>query len=468
MRKYNLGKNLAAMALAWTMLILPLAAIGQTRIVAPKNKYKPQDDVKLGRDYSAQVEKQMPILSDAEATRYLQDIGRRLANSIPSQFQHSEFEYNFKIVNARDINAFALPGGPMYVNRGMIDAAKNEGELAGVMAHELSHVALRHSTAQATKQNSPLNQILGIGSILGGAILGGQAGAAIGQTIYQSVFVLPYSRDYETQADTLGAQIMANAGYDPRDLANVFKTIEAQSGGNRAPEFLSTHPNPENRYENINRESQLLRVSSNPIKNTREFERVQSRLRGLPKAPSMEEIERNAKNNPQTSPTANGRYESRVQLPSSQTRAYSGGTFLRMNVPTNWEVFEDQASVTFAPQGAYGKDGITHGVLVGLVQTQSKDLAPASEEYVNSILQSNSYLRQQSNYSRTTISSRNAYATVLSGRSPVTDRNEVVTIYTTQLRNGQLFYIAMVAPESESSSYNNAFRNIIRSVRLSD
>ena len=141
---------------------------------------------------------------------------------------------------------------------------------------------------------------------------------------------------------------------------------------------------------------------------------------------------------------------------------------MRMNVPTNWEVFEDQASVTFAPQGAYGKDGITHGVLVGLVQTQSKDLAPASEEYVNSILQSNSYLRQQSNYSRTTISSRNAYATVLSGRSPVTDRNEVVTIYTTQLRNGQLFYIAMVAPESESSSYNNAFRNIIRSVRLSD
>ena len=98
MRKYNLGKNLAAMALAWTMLILPLAAIGQTRIVAPKNKYKPQDDVKLGRDYSAQVEKQMPVLNDAESTRYLQNIGRRLANSIPNQFQHSEFEYNFKII----------------------------------------------------------------------------------------------------------------------------------------------------------------------------------------------------------------------------------------------------------------------------------------------------------------------------------------------------------------------------------
>ena len=468
MRKYNLGKNLAAMALAWTMLILPLAAIGQTRIVAPKNKYKVQDDVKLGRDYSAQVEKQMPVLNDAESTRYLQNIGRRLANSIPNQFQHSEFEYNFKIINARDINAFALPGGPMYVNRGMIEAAKNEGELAGVMAHELSHVALRHSTAQATKQSSPLNQVLGIGSILGGAILGGQAGAAIGQTIYQSVFVLPYSRDYETQADTLGAQIMSNAGYDPRDLANVFRTIEAQSGGNRAPEFLSTHPNPENRYENINREAQLLRVSSNPIKNTREFERVQSKLRGLPRAPSNEEIERNAQNNPQPNPTANCRYESRVQLPASRTRTYSGGNFLQMNVPTNWEVFEDQASVTFAPQGAYGKDGITHGALVGLVQTQSRDLGQATEEYVNGLLQSNDYLRQQSDYSRTSISGRNAYTTTLSGRSPITGRTEIVTMYTTQLRNGQLLYVAMVAPENESSNYNNTFRNLLRSIRLND
>ena len=468
MRKYNLGKNLAAMALAWTMLILPLAAIGQTRVVAPKNKYKVQDDVKLGRDYSAQVEKQMPVLNDAESTRYLQNIGRRLANSIPNQFQHSEFEYNFKVINARDINAFALPGGPMYVNRGMIEAAKNEGELAGVMAHELSHVALRHSTAQATKQSSPLNQVLGIGSILGGAILGGQAGAAIGQTIYQSVFVLPYSRDYETQADTLGAQIMSNAGYDPRDLANVFRTIEAQSGGNRAPEFLSTHPNPENRYENINREAQLLRVSSNPIKNTREFERVQSKLRGLPRAPSNEEIERNAQNNPQRNPTANGRYESRVQLPASRTQTYSGGNFLQMNVPTNWEVFEDQASVTFAPQGAYGKDGITHGALVGLVQTQNRDLQQATEEYVNGLLQSNDYLRQQSNYSRTSIGGRNAYATTLSGRSPITGRTEIVTMYTTQLRNGQLLYVAMVAPENESSSYNNTFRNLLRSIRLND
>src|SRR5205085_6115717 len=149
------------------------------------------------------------------------------------------------------------PGGPMFVNRGMIEAARNEGEMAGVMAHEISHVALRHGTAQATQQSNPLNQILGIGAILGGAILGGQTGAAIGQTIYSGLLVYPYSREYETQADTLGAQIMANAGYDPIDLANMFKTIEKESGGSGGPDWLSTHPSPANRYENINRERQL-------------------------------------------------------------------------------------------------------------------------------------------------------------------------------------------------------------------
>src|SRR5439155_17794952 len=94
---------------------------------------------------------------------------------------HPEFDYRFTWVNARDINAFALPGGPMYINRGMIEAAHNEGELAGVMAHELSHVALRHATAQATKQSSFGSQARTLALILGGAALGGQGGAQLGQ-----------------------------------------------------------------------------------------------------------------------------------------------------------------------------------------------------------------------------------------------------------------------------------------------
>ncbi len=470
MNNFNLSKYFAVIALVWTMVMMPAAAIGQTRISMPKNKYSIQDDIKLGRQASAEVEQKMPILNDPEATAYVAEVGRRLVAAIPPQFQHPEFRYQFKIVNASDINAFALPGGYMYVNRGMIEAAKNEGEMAGVMAHELSHVALRHGTAQATKQSNPLNQILGIGAVLGGAVLGGQTGAALGSTLFQG-YLLKYSREYETQADTLGAQIMARAGYDPRDLANMFKTIERQSSGGGTPEFLSDHPNPENRYENINREAQMLRVSPNPIENTREFERIQSRLRGMSPAQSSAQISQNAQNNPQgrtENPMANGRYESRVDYPSARTTSYTGANLFRVNVPENWQVFETQNTVNFAPQGAYGSNGITRGVMLGVTQTQNNDLGNATQEYVNGILQSNNYLRQDSNFSRATLARRNAYATVLSGRSPVTGQIEVVNIYTTQLNNGSLMYVAAVVPQNESSRYNAAFRNFLSSLQIND
>ena len=471
MKKHNLSKNITAAMLAWAMLIMPLAAFGQTRIVAPKNKYKVQDDIKVGREAAAQVEQQMPILNDYEATRYVQSVGQRLVNAIPSQFQHPEFQYTFKIVNASDINAFALPGGPMFVNRGMIEAAHNEGEMAGVMAHELSHVALRHGTAQATKQSSFGTQLGTIGLILGGAVLGGQQGAQLGVLGAQAI-VTKYSREYETQADTLGAQIMAAAGYDPRDLANMFRTIEQQSEGNRAPQWLSTHPDPGNRYNNINHEAQLLRIAANAPQDNGEFQRIQSKLSRLPRAQTMDEIGRNQQNGQRQTqnPISNGRYSSRVELPSSQTRTFSGNG-IQMSVPDNWQQFPTQDSVWFAPQGAYGDQGITRGALVGTTQTSSSNLQQATQDYVNNLLQAegNNYLQQQSAGSaRTTISGRNAYVTTLSGRSPLTNQNEIVTVYTTQLRNSYLFYVTTVSPQSEALNYNNAFRNMIRSIQLND
>ncbi len=468
MKKYNLGRNLTAMLMAWTLLVAPLAALGQTRITMPKNKYKVQDDVKIGQQASAEVERQMPILNDSESTRYVQQIGDRLVNGIPSEFNQPAFNYRFKVVNARDINAFALPGGPMYVNRGMIEAAKSEGEMAGVMAHEVAHIALRHGTSQATKQGSITNQLGTIGLILGGAILGGQQGAQLGALGAQA-WMTTYSRDYESKADILGAQIMANAGYDPRDLANMFRTIEQQSGGNRGPEFLSSHPNPANRYEAINREAQMLRIN-NPVRNSAQFERIKSKLQRMPRAQSMAEIEKNAPANGQggQNPTAGGRYSTRVPVPSSRMQTYTGGNWIQLSIPDNWRTFESQESVQFAPEGAYGDNGITHGVMLGVVKTQSRNLQQASEEYVEGVLQGNNYLRQNSNFTRTTLGGRQAYATVLSGRSPVTNRNEIATVYTTQLSNGSLLYIVAVTPENESSSYNTAFRNMIRSVRLND
>ncbi len=475
MKRLDLRKQIAAISLVWMMLMLPmgiLAQAGGTRIDMPKNKYNIKDDVQIGNEYSAKVDQEFPILNDREAADYVADVGRRLVNSIPREFQHPEFNYRFKVVNASDINAFALPGGPMYVNRGMIEAAKNEGEMAGVMAHEISHVALRHGTAQQTKQSSIGNQILGIGAVLGGAILGGQTGAQLGAMFAQGYF-LRYSRQYESQADILGARIMANAGYDPRDLANMFQTISQRSGGGgQAPEWLSSHPNPANRYRDINREAQLLRVSNNPIKYTREFGRIKEKFQSMPKAPSMAEIEKNSQRNPNSNTGTNsemsrGRYSRNVPTPSTRAKTYQGGELFRVDIPSNWEQFPGQNDIWFAPQGAYGNQGITHGATIGLYQTQQRSLDRATDEYVKGILQSNTYLRQTTDFSRFNLDGREAYATQLSGRSPVTGQTEYAMIYTTQLRDGSLMYIIGVAPTKDSYRYNRAFNDMVRSLQIS-
>ncbi|MEQ1765057.1 MAG: M48 family metallopeptidase [Pyrinomonadaceae bacterium] len=466
MKQYSIRRQLSVAFALWAMLLLPLSAIAQTRVTMPKNKYKVQDDVKIGNDASRQVQQQFPLLNDRQTQAYVERVGERLVSAIPAEFQQPAFDYRFQVVNARDINAFALPGGPMYVNRGMIEAAKNEGEMAGVMAHEISHVALRHATAQQTKLNNPLNQILGIGAVLGGAILGGQGGAQLGQAIVAGSF-LRYSRDYETQADILGARIMADAGYDPRDLANMFRTIAGEGGG-RGPEWLSSHPDPGNRFQKINQEAGYLNVSPNPIKITQEFSRTKERLSGMPRARSMAEIEKDVKAGNTTSPTANGRYTNNVPYPSTRYRTYRSGSWIQMNLPSNWEEFSGQSDVTFAPQGAYGNQGITHGAMVGLSRSRGGSFDQAAQDYVDGLVQANNYLRQQGGFTRATVAGRQSYVTTLSGRSPVTGRNETVTVYTVPMRSGDLLYIAGVAPTDDAFRYNSALRTMVGSVRLND
>ncbi|MCA1630886.1 MAG: M48 family metalloprotease, partial [Acidobacteria bacterium] len=396
----------------------------------------------------------------------------------------------FRVVNARDINAFSLPGGPSYVNRGMIEAARNEGEMAGVMAHEISHAALRHATAQATE-----TQKYQIGSVLGqiaGAVIGGPAGAVIGagSQIGFGAGALKYSRKYETQADVLGAEIMARSGYDPRDLANMFRTIERQGGGSGAPEWMSSHPNPGNRYACIEQMARAFRVSPGEgYRNTGEFQNVQARLRSGGRAPSMEEIARgqqqgrqypNDNRNPNDNrypndnnyPQQNDTYArgSRVTYPSTSYQT-AGNNLFRASIPSNWrQLGGDQNSVTYAPEGAYGSQGITHGVMFGTDREQDTDLQRASQQYVNDLLQAqgNSYLRVQSGLQRATLAGRNAMRVTLSGRSPITGRVETVFIMTTMLRSGDLFYMAAVAPGEEWRTYQPAFDNVIRSLQIND
>src|SRR5687767_11326191 len=421
--------------IAWVSLVaialMPLSAIAQTQIKYHSNKYSVQDDVTLGRRAAQEVEQQFPLMRDEQVQDYVERVGRRLVSSIPSQFQHPEFQYYFKVVNARDINAFALPGGPMYVNRGMIEAAKSEGEMAGVMAHEIAHVALRHGTAQASK-GQKYGLLAGIAGIAG-TILGGPGVGQLAQAPF-AVYLLKFSREYETEADILGAQIMAGAGYDPRDLANMFRTIQSQGGGSSGG-FLSSHPNPRDRYERISREAQMLRVNAG-ARDSRDFARVQERLRGYGRAPSMEEIARSGQRYPAGENTnyPNNVPTGRVENPSTRYQnvsIFNGG--VRVNVPANWRQLDQGSSVWFVPEGGYGSVNgqavFTHGTSFGVVQTNNnRNLQRATEELINGLGQANRNLRASGNYQRTTISRRNALWATLTNVNEATGRPETIRL----------------------------------------
>jgi hypothetical protein len=459
-----------AVTAALAAALLSVQVLAQTKITPPKNKYTPAQDVELGREAAMQVEQQLPLLRDSVVTSYIEDIGQRLVTSIPQNLRHPEFRYSFSVVNVREINAFALPGGPMYVNRGMIQAAHNEGEIAGVMAHELSHVALRHGTAQATKATKyEIGQIAG--AVIG-AIVGGTAGSVISQGTQFGLGTafLRFSREYEKQADILGAQIMARTGYDPRDMANMFKTIEKQ-GGSGGPQWLSDHPNPGNRYEYINKEAQSLRVE-NAIRDTPPFRTVQANLQRMPPAPKTEDVIRAAKKGGGRSPQPGGAPidPSRVPRPSSQFRKYNIGDVLSVSVPSNWRQISQGNSVTFAPEGAYGstqgQSVFTHGVEIGISRNETDDLQTATDELIQSLMQSNPGMNRQSGYDRGSIDRLPALRTALVNRSEITGEPEQIEIFTALLRDGSLLYVIGVAPRDSFGEYEPVFRKIVGSTQI--
>src|SRR6266487_3936582 len=174
-------KRGTAMTQKWTRSLLVLTILcsaavaeAQTKIKAGFNLFSPEQDVEVGQQSAVEAEQQLPILNDSQINSYINQIGQRLAANAGGP----QFQYRFRVVNQADINAFALPGGFIYINRGVIDNSRNEGEVAGVIAHEISHVSLRHGTHQASK--AYLAQA-GIG-ILGG-ILGGKMGQGTAQII---------------------------------------------------------------------------------------------------------------------------------------------------------------------------------------------------------------------------------------------------------------------------------------------
>ena len=455
-------------ALAAALAVASTLVSAQTRVVAPDNNYTPAQDVEMGRQAAADARKTLPLMRDDNVTSFVEDTGRRLVAAIPPELRHPEFRYTFEVVNVKEINAFALPGGPMFVNRGMIEAARTDGEVAGVMAHELSHVLLRHGTAQASKATK-----YEVGQIAG-AVLGAIVGGGWGQVISQGTqfglgtAFLRFSREYERQADIEGAQIMAAAGYDPNDMANMFKTIQKQ-GGSGAPQWLSDHPDPGDRSAYISQEARALRVA-NPIRNTPQFAQVQAHLRQLSPAMTTEQA---TKNGARTGNPGTGRAtpRGRVDAPSARFQTYTEGNLFRISVPENWREMPGGSAVTFAPDGAYGdvngQSTFTHGVEVGASRNESHDLRTATNELIASLAQGNPGLTRPSRYDNVRVGGRQGLRAVMTNTSSQGEPENIV-IFTSQLRDGSLFYAVAVVPRSDFPTYSRVFDRVISSIQLID
>jgi len=496
----------------FTVASTPLLA-QPTQVKPGFNLFSEQQDVEIGRQSAAEAERQLPLLNDRRVEGYATEIIRRLAAAAPG----AKYPYQIRVVNASDINAFSLPGGFMYVNRGLIEAARTEPEVAAVLAHEMAHVALRHGTHQASKAYMTQAGIGILGGLLGRGGNPSQVFQVIGGLGLNALF-LKFSRDDEYQADTVGAQIMARAGYDPRSMADFFQVLRNQqkSDPGRLATFFSDHPAAADRETRIRQEAQRIGAvrSSSEVGG---FAQVQSQLRGMGRAPSMQDIARGQGRNTGNTGSrnrrsdgtypadgtypdngrANGRYPAndrypanggygqagQIEAPSSRLATYrQRDGFFTIQYPDNWRSYEPDNGygVTIVPNGGVvdtgnGQQSIIYGVIVNhydpFQATSSRrepTLDQATQDLVTQITQSNSHLRPSGSRRRETIDGAPALSQVLSGRSPVTGEEERVTVFTRQLPDGHVIYSLFIAPGREYASMAPVFSRMVRSLQVND
>jgi Zn-dependent protease with chaperone function len=455
------------------LLALPGAAVekqtGAVSFPSPGgfNLFSREQDVQLGLQATQEINKQMPLLPDSSpVTQYVQRLGRKLAAQLPE----NPYQFSFHVVQEKDINAFALPGGPVYVNLGTIEAADNEAQLAGVLAHEISHVYMRHSTKQASKQVLAQVPLAVVGGMLGGGLMGQLAQLGIGFGV-GSIF-LKYSRDAESQADDVGARIMYKAGYNPVEMANFFEKLE-QKGGQRGPQFLSDHPNPGNREAAIRKEIATFPRRSYQDNNA-EFARIRREAEGI-KAYTAQEIAQGAfKQQGGQAEQSGAAMQPPVRadvMPSGSFRTLRHSAFT-VTYPDNWQVSGSTTSaVTIAPAAGVTQGAIAYGVIInGFTPERSASLDDATHELINSLRQSNPEMRAIGQGENIRVNGVPGKSVDLIGSSPLAEQGRALRerdwLVTLQARNGSVIYLVFISPDKDFPQLRPTFEQILRTFHL--
>jgi Zn-dependent protease with chaperone function len=426
--------------------------------------FSAQEEVQAGQQAAAEVPKQLPVLPDSSPlSQYVSSLGHRLAEHAPGE----KWPYNFHVVNQKEINAFALPGGPIFVNVGTIQAADNEAQLAGVIAHEISHVVQRHGTRAATKQMAAQLPLAAIGGILGGGTLGQMATQGISFGI--GSYFLKNSREAEKEADLLGTDIMYDTGYDPHEMARFFEKIK-QQGGSPSLQFLSDHPDPGNRVEYVSAEVRTLPSKQTYLADSSDFRQVKQEVAGM-KPMTAQEIAAWQKQGggagTQAVITGN------VSPAASQNlRAFNHDDY-QIAYPENWQLIGDHTSaVTIAPQNGVTQNAVAIGVMISAYQPEEPNASLDNNTHalLASLRQSNPDLRQIGNDEAIRVNNAEGKSVELIGSSPIQQNGRPIQerdwLVTTRRSDGALLYLVFISPDKDSSSLRPTFEQMLRTLKV--
>lgn len=497
MRPRNFSAKVLAIVLT-LLMVIPLDVLAQvTEPVLPdpgKPGMSKQQQEQLGLQAVGEVYKQMPVLPDSNpVTQYVQQLGKKLEKVIPS---NRLWPYQFHVIPSADINAFALPGGPIFVNAATVTAAQNEAQLAGVLAHEMSHVYMQHSAKQAPKQ--AIAQIIaGIaGAVLGGSTVGSLA--QMGIQFGAGTMLMKYSRGDEAQADAVGAVIMYKAGYNPKAMADFF-TILQKKYGSGGPQLLSDHPNPGNREAAVDKEIQSW-PPKNYISDSTQFASAKQEASSI-KTYTAQQIAAGAKQGTWAQQNqkngavpkgvaAGGAGQAQSQGGTAAGQAQGGGdvtnvsynqvqpssTFkqfqqsgISISYPDNWQPGGDQNMMVIAPPAGAGQGGIAYGVVIGNQQA-SADLDQAAQQVVQTMIQENAGMQAEGSFSNIDVNGVQGRSTFLRGNSPVqqngkpaAERDWLVIVPNPR---GGVTYLVFVSPERDFNKLQPVYQKILQSLRL--
>jgi beta-barrel assembly-enhancing protease len=428
--------------------------------------FSTDEEVKAGQQAAQQARTQLPMLPDSSpVVKYVQNLGAQLAAHAPGE----KWPYSFHVVNQKEINAFALPGGPVFVNLGTIQAADNEAELAGVMAHEISHVVQRHGTRAASKQMAAQLPLAVLGGMLGRGALAQMA--TMGLSFGVGSYFLKNSRQAEREADLLGTDIMYDTGFDPRQMANFFRKLQSGKHARSAAEFFSDHPDPGNRFEYVAAEAGTLRAKQYRADSSG-FREIKQTV-GSMKPFTAQEIAEQQKTR-RVGEGASGEPQAGTGIRPSETMKEFEHNQFRISYPENWKVYGDQSStVTIAPPDGISENAISYGALISVYQPEktSAGLDANTHELVASLKQSNPSLREIGRDEEIRVNGVAGRSEDLVGVSPVRDSqgsaiSERDWLVTLPRQDGSLLYVVFISPDTDFSRLRTVFEQMLRSLRV--